>query len=98
MRKNNTLTSGELYRLARFIETCNKPFDGWKHIEKEASVAMDRPITRSNIETAAGNCGVELDSLVNVSETNSPFTNMMACVRDLERRVNELEKLVGSCK
>jgi hypothetical protein len=95
MVKKSYLTSAEMYLLTKFVESAKKPFSDWKQAIREMSAKMNRDVSRANIETAANNCGVDINNLVEMDRTTHPFANMMAQVHELRNRVQELEKLVG---
>lgn len=90
------LTAAEMYKLTKYIETRKESFPSWKQAIHASSAEMGREVSRSNIETAANSCGVSLDALVEPASDEHPFAKMMARVRDLERRVTELESFIRS--
>ena len=89
----NYLRSQEMYQLTQYVDSAEKPFDDWRHAIRMMSAKMNRDVTRSNIETAAGNCGVDINDLIKSNGRPHPFTNMMAKVDQLEKRVEELKPL-----
>ena len=94
MSKKNYLNSAEMYRLTKCVESAKGPFESWRHAIRVFAAEMNREVTRANIETAAGNCGIDVSDLVRVDRNSHPFTNMMAQLNELRTRVEELERLI----
>jgi hypothetical protein len=97
MRRNNSLDFTEMYRLTKFVESVREPFANWQKAIKAAEQHMDRKISQSNLETAMKSCGMAIETFVQRTHIESPLGKVAARVRELEQRVAELEKLVGSC-
>lgn len=92
-RKHNQLTSTEMYQLTKLVEECDvwKAFDTWDDVSGAFCELMERKITKANIESAAKNCGLDLNNVLSLSSKNHPFSHMMAKVSELqaEMRSNE---------
>ena len=104
-RQNNSLTRDESYRLIKFVEQIETPYRLWKDAEYAMSEKMGRVITRYNIATAADYCGKPHDKIISYAQNEHPFKHMAAKFEEiaalqlridaLERKVNELDRLLG---
>ena len=90
-RKYNHLTNKEIYELTTVVEEYDawEVFDTWEEITEAFAEYMKRKITKSNIESAAKNCGLNLNNVLSLAQGNHPFAHMMAKVKELEKIVNE---------
>lgn len=109
MKKKNTLSSAEMYQLCKALEAADKPFTDWPQAVRILSAEIDRTLTRSNIETAAANCGFQLNDVVATPVRQNSYTKLVAQIGDLfdqvadmrrqinslEARVNESERSIG---
>jgi len=92
-RKYNQLTNTEMYQPTKLVEEFDgcKAFDTWDDVSGAFCELMERKITKPNIESAAKNCGLDLNNVLSLSAKNHPFAHMMAKVSELqaEMRSNE---------
>ena len=95
MAKKNTLTSAELFKLARVIESRDdnnpEPYEGWREAERALSRLMGRWVSKSNIVTAATNCEVDVNRIVKPTRSGGPMANVWECIHALEDRVSAIE-------
>lgn len=89
----NRLTGPEVFKLQKLLEA-SEGYRDWEHAIRALSAAMDRSITRWNIESAAEACGVSLSKLVAAPKRKRPSTALIEQVRELQRRIDALEKAV----
>lgn len=98
MSRRNLLTQAEMYKLCKHIESVNEPFLDWSHAIKAMKLKMEREVTRANLDAAIRMTNFSVDKFIKISESSSPVMNMMAQVRELQRRVTDLENLISSDK
>jgi len=89
-RKYNQLTNMEMYKLTKLVEEFDSwdAFKLWEDVSGAFCELMDRKITRSNIESAAKNCGVDLNDVLSLSAKNHPFSHMMAKVSEMQAEID----------
>jgi hypothetical protein len=90
----NRLTAVEMYRLTRLAEEHDQTFQNWEDAIRHFEYHMKRPITRSNIETAAENLGRNASDIVPPSGPSNPLGNLLAQMKALRLRVDELAERV----
>lgn len=90
-RKYNALTNKEIYKLTTVVKEYDawEVFDTWEEITEAFAEYMQRKITKPNIESAAKNCGLNLNNVLSLAQGNHPVAHMMAKVKELEKIVNE---------
>lgn len=93
-RRNNTLTTQEIFELGLLVRDEQAVFTDWESSEKHFSKLMGRKITKANIIRASQCCKRDYTTIVKIDLGHNPFAMALQEVRRLREYVSELEQRI----